>query len=152
MSKSLTIKPLINEKTYQLFKDKNVYVFNVPKDVNKHAIKAAIQAQFEVDVITVNTSITKGKPKRTMSLSGRRSVNSNGKRSDFKKAYASIKKGQALPFFESVKEAEEKRETNQAKFDEAAQKQAEKDSKVQQKASKAPTKRRFMSIKKPESK
>lgn len=151
MSKTLALKPLINEKTYALFKEKNVYVFSVPKNTNKHEILKAIKEQFNVDVISINTAVTKGKVKRTMSLSGRRAASSYGKRPDFKKAYTTVKKGQALPFFESVEEAEEKRESNQAKFDEAAQKQAEKDSKLNKKASSAPTKRRFLQ-KKPESK
>lgn len=150
MSKTVSMLPLINEKTYDLSKSKNVFVFRVPNSINKQAIAQAVKVQFEVDVLSVNTALIKGKAKRTMSLTGKRSLNSEGQRSDFKKAYVTLKEGQSLPFFESVEEAEQKREANQEKFDQAARKQAEKEAKVQ-KVDSSP-KRRFLRTKKPESK
>ncbi len=150
MSKTLGITPLINEKTYDLSKLKNVYVFDVPTSSNKLEVKKAVKAQFEVEVKSVNMASIKGKAKRTISLTGKRSVNSEGFRPGLKKAYVTLAKDQSLPFFESIDEAEEKREANQEQFDKAAKKQAEKEVKTQ-KADKAP-KRRFLMTKKPEGK
>lgn len=150
MSKDLTMKPLLNEKTYELSKSKNVFVFNVPTDSNKHVIAKAVKAQFDVDVLSVNTTISKGKKKRTMSLSGKRSVNAYGSRPNFKKAYVTLKAGQSLPFFESVEEEEEKQAKTQERFDKAAEKQAQKDSKGN--SSDTGTKRRFLRSKKSEGK
>jgi large subunit ribosomal protein L23 len=150
MTKTLTLKPLLNEKTYDLAKSKNVYVFNVPTSTNKHELAKSIKQQFEVDVVSVNTAVFKGKSKRTMSLTGRRALNSYGARANFKKAYVTLKKDQSLAFFESVEEAEEKREATQEKFDKAAQKQAVKSSKAQKPDT--GLKRRFLRTKKPEGK
>jgi large subunit ribosomal protein L23 len=151
MAKDQAIIPIVNEKTYELSKSKNVFVFKVPLTINKPMVAKAVKAQFEVDVETVNIARIKGKVKRTMSLTGKRAMNASGKRPDFKKAYVSIKKGQSLPFFESVDEAEEKREVNQEKFDKVARKQAEKETKSKKTTDAAP-KRRFSLSKRPEGK
>jgi ribosomal protein L23 len=150
MSKTLAMLPLLNEKTYELSKSKNVYVFKVPIEVNKQTIAKSIKAQFEVDAVAVNTTHIKGKAKRIMSLTGKRSVNAEGHRPDYKKAYVTLKKDQSLPFFEAVEEAEEKRESNQEKFDKAASKQASKEAKT--KNVDTGSKRRFLRTKKPDGK
>jgi len=151
MSKDLTMKPLLNEKTYELSKSKNVFVFSVDTDANKHVIAKAVKAQFDVDVVSVNTAVSKGKKKRTMSISGKRSVNSYGHRSDFKKAYVTLKAGQSLPFFESIEEDEEKQAKTQERFDKAAEKQAQKETKGVK--TDTGSKRRFLrSSKRPEGK
>lgn len=151
MSKELTLVPLLNEKTYELSKSKNVFVFKVPIKASKQLIAAGVKAQFSVDATAVNTTVTKGKTKRTMSITGKRSINSYGTRPRFKKAYVTLKKDQSLPFFESIEEDEAKRESSQEKFDQAAIKQAEKEAKVQGKVDSS-AKRRFLRTKKPEGK
>jgi large subunit ribosomal protein L23 len=133
MNKDLTLIPLLNEKTYELSKSKNVYVFRIPNEANKHSVARAIKAQFDVNVIAVNTLNSKGKRKRIVSITGKRSVNAEGKRIDTKKAYVTLKKGDSLPFFEAVEEAEEKRASTQEKFDKVADKQAKKDIKAETK-------------------
>jgi large subunit ribosomal protein L23 len=133
MNKDLTLIPLLNEKTYELSKSKNVYVFKIPNEANKHSVARAIKAQFDVNVIAVNTLNTKGKRKRIVSITGKRSVNAEGKRIDTKKAYVTLKKGDSLPFFEAVEEAEEKRASTQEKFDKVAEKQAKKETKAETK-------------------
>jgi large subunit ribosomal protein L23 len=148
MTKSLSLIPLLNEKTYGLSKSKNVYVFKVPRGTNKHSIARAVKAQFEVEVISVNTVNIIGKAKRTISITGKRSVNSEGKRSNEKKAYVTLKAGASLPFFEGVEEAEEKRTSTQEKFDKAIDKQNEKEAKAEAK----PKRRLIGSKKKEESK
>ncbi|HEY4963685.1 MAG TPA: 50S ribosomal protein L23 [Candidatus Saccharimonadales bacterium] len=135
MSKDVTLVPLLNEKTYELSKSKNVYVFKIPNDANKHTVARAVTAQFDVEVIAVNTLNVQGKRKRIMSITGKRSVNTEGKRVNTKKAYVTLKEGNSLPFFEAVEEAEEKRTSTQEKFDKVAEKQAKKEAKTESKPS-----------------
>ena len=129
MSKTITLRPRLNEKTYALASSR-VYVFEVDKDVNKHSVARAVEAQFEVKVTTVNTTNVVGKAKRIISLDGKRSRNAEGKRSDIKKAYVTLAEGFSLPFFDATEEAVAKEEKIQEKVDKAAAKQAEKTEKA----------------------
>jgi large subunit ribosomal protein L23 len=96
MEKTIVLKPRISEKTYMLSETTNTYVVEVPRSASKDMIAKAMTAQFGVAVKTVNVTNVKGKPKRTVRKGGRPS---NGKRSDFKKAFVTLLEGQKLPFF-----------------------------------------------------
>jgi large subunit ribosomal protein L23 len=139
MSKTIVLQPRLNEKTYGLAASR-VYVFDVDRSVNKHSIARAVEDQFDVKVTEVNTANISGKPKRIMSLSGKRLRNANGSRSDFKKAYVTLAEGNALPFFDAIEEEEQKEQAAQEQFDKAAAKQAEKEEKAEAKAAKKSTK------------
>lgn len=115
--KDLILRPHLSEQTYAQSQDR-VYVFNVPTDANKHTVARAVAAQFAVTVESVNMSKTKGKTKRTISLTGRRRGLADGVRSDSKKAYVKLAEGNSLPIFAAIEEGEKK--------EEAAQEQAEK--------------------------
>jgi large subunit ribosomal protein L23 len=128
MSKTVFLRPRLNEKTYAL-SNKGVYVFDVDGSVNKHTVARAVEAQFDVKVTEVNTSNMKGKAKRIISINGKRMVNAEGKRPNFKKAYVTLAEGQSLPFFDAVEEAAEQEQKAQEQFDKAASKQAEKEAK-----------------------
>ena len=128
MSKTISLRPHLSEKTYGL-SSKRVYVFTIDKDVNKHSVARAVEAQFEVKVKAVNVTNLDGKAKRTISVTGKRSVNSNGKRNDIKKAYVTLVEGFSLPFFAAVEEAETQETATQAKIDKAAAKKADKPAK-----------------------
>jgi large subunit ribosomal protein L23 len=117
ISKTISLRPRLNEKTYAL-----------SKTVNKHAIARAVEAQFEVKVIAVNTANITGKAKRIISINGKRSKNAEGKRNDIKKAYVTLAKGESLPFFNAVEESEQKEQALQEKLDKAAEKASEKKS------------------------
>jgi large subunit ribosomal protein L23 len=125
MSKTITLRPRLSEKTYGL-SESRVYVVEIPKDVNKHGVARAIEAQFDVKVARVNIANLPGKAKRIVSISGKRSKNSEGKRNDIKKAYVTLQEGSSLPFFAAVEEEEQKEQSTQAKIDKVAAKQAEK--------------------------
>ena len=125
MSKTITLKPRLNEKTYSLAAAR-VYVFTVDRGVNKHSIARAVEEQFEVKVTTVNTMNVIGKAKRIISISGKRTVNAEGHRNDTKKAYVTLAEGFSLPFFDAVEEETAKEEAIQAKVDKAAAKVADK--------------------------
>lgn len=128
MSKSIMLRPRLNEKTYALAESR-VYVFDVERSVNKHNIARAVEAQFEVKVDSVNTTNIPGKTKRIISITGKRMKNAEGSRKDIKKAYVTLSAGHSLPFFNAVEEEEQKEQAVQEKVDKAAAKQAAKDSK-----------------------
>lgn len=135
MSKTIMLKPRLNEKTYVLANSR-VYVFDVDRSVNKHSIARAVESQFEVKVSTVNTTNIPGKAKRIISINGKRMKNAEGSRSDIKKAYVTLESGFALPFFDAIEEEEQKEQAVQEKVDKAASKQAEKQAKETEKAAK----------------
>lgn len=128
MSKSIALRPRLSEKTYGL-SESRVYVVDVPNDVNKHTVARAVEAQFEVKVAKVNIVNVKGKSKRIVSLTGKRMMNAEGKRPNFKKAYVTLAEGHSLPFFAAVEEEEQKEEKLQKQMDKAVAKQAAKETK-----------------------
>ena len=128
MSKTITLRPRLSEKTYGL-SEHRVYVVDVPKEANKHGVVRAIEAQFDVKVTSVNITNVAGKTKRTMSLSGKRYLNSSGQRATVKKAYVTLASGNSLPFFAAIEEEEAQEVKTQEKFDKAAAKQAAKEAK-----------------------
>ncbi len=95
MEKHNVIKrPLINEKATSLRELHDQYVFEVNPRANKEQIKNAVQSLFKVHVTDVKTLIVRGKKKR---------VGQNiGRRSNWKKAYVSLKSGEKIEFFEGV--------------------------------------------------
>lgn len=86
-------KPLITEKTTVEKDDKNVIAFVVNGAANKIEIKAAVEQLFNAQVAAVNTVNVAGKTKRTMK--------GIGKRSNWKKAYVTLKEGSNADFFEA---------------------------------------------------
>jgi large subunit ribosomal protein L23 len=125
MSKTITLRPRLSEKTYGL-SDQRVYVVAVASHVNKHDVARAIEAQFEVKVSKVNILNVMGKRKRVVSITGKRMKNTTGKRSDMKKAYVTLSEGHSLPFFAAIEEEEAKEKSTQERIDKAAEKQAKK--------------------------
>lgn len=94
MSKFTAIRPRVSEKAYAMSQT-GVYVFIVPSNVNKLQIAEAVTSQFDVHVIAVNTSNQKGKAVRFY----RAGKFENGTRSDMKKAYVRLAKGESIPIF-----------------------------------------------------
>ena len=81
------LAPVITEKS-TLLSENNAVVFKVANDATKPSIKAAVEALFDVKVLSVNTLTTKGKTKRW-----------KGKpytRSDVKKAIVRLAEGQSI--------------------------------------------------------
>jgi len=86
-------RPLVTEKNSMLA-EKNVYVFEVDKEANKEAIKKAVEKYFRVKVASVNTSICRGRIKRTakgVSLP-----------TTWKKAMVRLKAGEKITLFEGA--------------------------------------------------
>ena len=84
-------RPLITEKTSILREDGKTIVFEVAPGANKVQIKRAIEQLLGSKVASVRTSIAHGKIKRQGRFAGRRS--------DWKKAYVTLREGQKLPEF-----------------------------------------------------
>lgn len=83
----VVLSPVITEKS-TLLSEHNAVVFRVAGDATKPAIKAAVEALFDVEVTKVNTLVAKGKTKRW-----------KGKpytRSDVKKAVVTLAAGQSI--------------------------------------------------------
>lgn len=96
MSKSVFLKPRLSEKAYATSEATNTYVFDVPADINKHAIADAVAAQYEVTVTNVRITNIPGKAKK---LYRKRTRGIETKRNDVRKAYVTLKQGDNLPFF-----------------------------------------------------
>lgn len=139
MSKTITLRPRLSEKTYAQ-SESRVYVVEIPAEINKHGVAKAIESQFDVKVAKVNVTNIRGKSKRTMSITGKRYLNSNGKRTDMKKAYVTLAEGNSLPFFAAVEEEEAKEQATQEKIDKVAAKQASKEEKKTTKSEKSAAK------------
>ena len=106
MSKVLVLKPRMSEKAYGSSLSTNTFVFDVSKSANKLQIASAVSEQFKVTVADVRTVIVKGKQARSIRL-GKYRKNVMGQRSDYKKAYVTLKEGDSIPVFAAIQEAEE---------------------------------------------
>ncbi len=128
---NIVLKPRMSEKAYAMSAN-SVYVFDVDKSVNKHEVTDAVEETYGVTVINIRTIIVKGKAKRLY----RNRRYENGRRSDVKKAYVTLKEGEAIPIFAAVEEAEVKAEKTAKTLEKVAAKAAKKDSKADKKADK----------------
>ena len=129
MSESLVLKPRLSEQTYALSQREHVYVFDVPKSANKHAVARAVEQQFGVQVTSVNITNINGKAKSTVSITGKRRRNHDGSRSDVKKAYVRLAEGNNLPIFAAIEEGKEKEQAAQEQANKLIAKQAKQDAK-----------------------
>ena len=86
-SYDVILAPVITEKA-TILSEQNKVVFRVAMDSTKDEIARAVESLFSVQVLKVNTLITKGKTKR---FRGRIGV-----RSDVKKAIVTLAEGQSI--------------------------------------------------------
>lgn len=87
---TVLLAPHVSEKGARVAEKANQIVFRVRRDSTKPEIKAAVELMFEVEVDAVRVVNVGGKAKR---FGGR-----PGRRSDWKKAYVSLAKGQTIDF------------------------------------------------------
>ncbi len=88
------IRPVISEKSVGET-ERNNYTFAVARDANKFQIKAAVEAEFGVDVIGVRVMTVKPKEKSR----GRRT---KGMIPGWRKAVVTVAAGQKIELFEAV--------------------------------------------------
>lgn len=111
-----TLKPRLSEKSFALSQSRNTYAIDVPAGINKYEIADAVAKQFDVVVTDVRIVNRKGKTKRVINTTGKRSSNRSGVQSDLRKAYVTLAADSHLPFFaaeekeiaDAAKEAEKK--------------------------------------------
>ena len=84
-------RPLITEKTTNLREDGRTVVFEVDREANKIEIRRAVEQLLGAKVAGVRTAQAHGKMKRQGKFVGRRS--------DWKKAYVTLREGEKLPEF-----------------------------------------------------
>ena len=84
-------RPLIPEKTTVMREDGRTVVFEVARAANKIEIKRAIEKLLGAKVAEVRTALAHGKMKRQGKFQGRRS--------DWKKAYVTLREGEKMPDF-----------------------------------------------------
>ena len=86
-------RPLVTEKN-SILAEKGVYVFEVDKKATKVEIKKAVEKFFRVKVASVNTSVCRGRIKRTR-LGASKPVT-------WKKALVRLGKGEKISLFEGA--------------------------------------------------
>ncbi len=84
----IILAPVVSEKSTRAAEKANQAVFKVLRDARKPEIKRAVEVLFKVKVESVTTLNVKGKTKRF--------GQSNGHRSDWKKAYVTLAKGHEI--------------------------------------------------------
>ena len=87
-------RPIITEKTSLQASALHRYTFEVDRRANKHLVKEAVEAAFNVEVTAVNIMNVRGKSRRM----GRQV----GRTRDWKKAVVTLKPGQSIEYFEGV--------------------------------------------------
>lgn len=85
---NILVAPYVSEKSARMSEKANQYVFKVLLDATKPEIKQAVEFMFNVKVDSVAVVNVAGKRKRFGNMQGRRS--------DWKKAYISLKDGQSI--------------------------------------------------------
>lgn len=93
---NILIRPIVTEKS-MIDAGVSKFTFEVAKNSNKGVIKKAVENKFKVNVVSVSTSVVKGKKKRF----GNRRKEVLGP--SWKKAIVRLKTGEKIGLFESVK-------------------------------------------------
>ena len=88
------VQPLLTEKITVLREKTNTVGFVVHPEANRVQIKQAVETLLKVKVEKVNLMNVRGKMKRLGRFSG--------KRSDWKKAFVTLKEGEKLEMYESA--------------------------------------------------
>lgn len=84
----IIVRSIVTEKSERIRENQNQYTFRVKKEVNKIQIRKAVEKLFNVKVEKVRVMNFLGKPKRMGVFLG--------KRSDWKKAVVTLKKGEKI--------------------------------------------------------
>ncbi len=87
-------RPRITEKATLIREGSNTVVFEVDRAATKAEIRQAVEKVFSVTVEGVRTAIVRGKSARV--------GKSVGRKSNWKKAYVTLKDGDTIEFFEGV--------------------------------------------------
>ncbi len=87
------IAPVVSEKSYHMINARQ-YCFRVHQDAHKTQVRQAVEAQFDVEVESVNIVSVPSKPKR-------RGL-SRGRRPGWKKAIVKLREGHSIEIFQGA--------------------------------------------------
>ena len=96
----ILIRPIFTEKMSRLEVERK-YSFQVIPGANKLEIKKAVESMFDVSVEKVSTINRVGKKKNMTVKSGGRTIRTNGKRSNWKKALVTLKEGDTIDLLDT---------------------------------------------------
>ncbi len=99
-TKLFIIKPILTEKVNELQESQRKYGFKVLSSANKIEIKKAVETKFGVKVEKVATQNVMGKTKQMTVRSGGHVIRTTGRRSNWKKAIVTLKKGEKIDFYQ----------------------------------------------------
>ena len=88
------LRPLVTEKSSIGREEQNLVTLAVDPRANKHEIRQAVEALFDVDVLDVRTMRMPRKSRRVGRFLGRKS--------EWKKALVQLAEGQTIEFYEGV--------------------------------------------------
>ena len=88
------IRPLLTEKITAIRETKNAIAFSVHRQATRIHIRRAVEKVFSVKVASVNVMNVIGKKKRQGRFTG--------KRSDWRKAFITLKEGEKIDLYESA--------------------------------------------------
>jgi large subunit ribosomal protein L23 len=92
---SVILAPIVSEKSTMIGEKNEQVAFRVKHDATKPEVKAAVELLFKVQVDSVQILNQKGKTKKFGRFEGRRS--------NVRKAYVTLKPGQEINFAQEVK-------------------------------------------------
>ncbi|MGD0166572.1 MAG: 50S ribosomal protein L23 [Gaiellaceae bacterium] len=87
------LAPVVSEKSYHMINERK-YCFRVHPDAHKTQVRQAVEAQFEVEVESVNIVSMPSKPKRRGA--------SRGQRPGWKKAIVKLREGHSIEIFQGA--------------------------------------------------
>jgi large subunit ribosomal protein L23 len=91
-------KPILTEKVAALGEKLNRYAFVVDRKANKIQIKNAVEAMYNVSVVSVNTMLAPGKVKTR----GTKNGSVTGSTGRIKKAIVSLAEGNTIDFYNNI--------------------------------------------------
>ncbi|WP_394826531.1 MULTISPECIES: 50S ribosomal protein L23 [Pendulispora] len=86
-------RPIVLTEKSNLLRAQNQVIFEVSRNANKIQIRNAVEKLFNVNVVSVNTLVVRGKERRM----GR----GHARMQNWKKAMVTLKEGETIDFFDS---------------------------------------------------
>jgi len=86
-------RPIVLTEKSNLLRAQNQVIFEVSRNANKIQIRNAVEKLFNVNVVSVNTLVVRGKERRM----GR----GHARMQNWKKAMVTLKEGESIDFFDS---------------------------------------------------
>ena len=102
------LQPWLTEKSTRLTEREGQYAFKVKAAADKTDIKRAVEEKFGVEVQSVRTANCLGKSKRQYTRKGLIA----GKKSNWKKAVITLKKGQVIDYYSGSTDQGEEKKSN----------------------------------------